>query len=71
MFAPQITGMEARITTIFKSHGDDGVQIVWKTALVLTSIFVYIMSDVAVYDYSASGLIGIDISTPGDMAMAS
>ena len=31
----------------------------------------YIMSGVVVYDYYASGLIGIDISTPGDIAMAS
>ena len=31
----------------------------------------YIMSDVVVYDYGVSGLIGIDISTSGDMAMAS
>jgi hypothetical protein len=29
------------------------------------------MSGVVVYDYYASGLIGIDISTPGGMAMAS
>ena len=31
----------------------------------------YIMSEVVIYDYGASGLIGIDISTSGDMAMAS
>ena len=66
MFAPQMTGVEARITAILKPHGEYGV-----FALVLSSIFVYIMFDVVVYDYIASGLIGIDISTSGDMAMAS
>ena len=52
-------------------HGDDRriIQIVWKTAQVLISNFDYIMSGVVIlYDYYASGLIGIDISTPGDMA---